>query len=234
MCLEAVQLCLMVSNLKVVNFSRTRVIGGRLMYPIGYGCPAVIVAVSAAVNHKGYGTGTRCWLNLENGFLWSFLGPVCFVILVNITLFSITLWILREKISSLNADVSTMKQSRMLTFKALAQFILLGCSWVFGLFQIKEETIAMSYLFTILNIAQGVFIFIVHCALNNQVRKEYRNWFIRMCRSKKAEVSDICSSYLGVSKMTVLATKDEPVTKAEVLWLKSDTEGTIQNEQTKY
>ncbi|GCC19008.1 hypothetical protein chiPu_0018170 [Chiloscyllium punctatum] len=56
MCLEAVQLCLMVLNLKVVNFSRTRVIPRRLMYPIGYGCPAVIVIVTAAVNAKGYGT----------------------------------------------------------------------------------------------------------------------------------------------------------------------------------
>ncbi|GCC19007.1 hypothetical protein chiPu_0018169 [Chiloscyllium punctatum] len=56
MCLEAVQLCLMVLNLKVVNFSRTRVVPRRLMYPIGYGCPAVIVIVTAAVNAKGYGT----------------------------------------------------------------------------------------------------------------------------------------------------------------------------------
>ncbi|XP_078090897.1 putative adhesion G protein-coupled receptor E4P [Mustelus asterias] len=166
MCLESVQLCLMVLNLKVVNFSRVRVIRRRFIYPIGYGCPAVIVVISAAVNAEGYGTDSMCWLNLEKDFIWSFLGPVCFIILVNTILFSITLWILKGKISSLNADVSRIKESRILTFKAMAQFVMLGCSWIFGAFQIKADTIVMSYLFTIINVTQGVFIFCIYCLLN--------------------------------------------------------------------
>ncbi|XP_074917298.1 adhesion G protein-coupled receptor E1-like [Chelonoidis abingdonii] len=34
----------------------------------------------------------------------------------------------------------------------------------------------MVYLFTIVNSLQGVFIFLVHCLLNCQVREEYRRW----------------------------------------------------------
>ncbi|XP_067877060.1 adhesion G protein-coupled receptor E3-like isoform X2 [Heterodontus francisci] len=226
MCLEAIQLCLMVLNLKVVNFSHTRIIRRRYMYPISYGLPAVIVAVSAAVNAEGYGTDTLCWLNLEKGFLWSFLGPVCFIILVNTILFSITLWILKEKISSLNADVSTVKESRLLTFKAVAQFILLGCSWVFGLFQVKEGSIVMSYLFTILNVVQGVFIFCVYCVLNKQVRKEYQKWFIRICQPKKTEMTDTCSSTLNISKTMALKTVDEPTARTEVSWMRSGNDST--------
>uniref|UniRef100_UPI00398E7EBA adhesion G protein-coupled receptor E3-like isoform X2 n=1 Tax=Pristiophorus japonicus TaxID=55135 RepID=UPI00398E7EBA len=223
MSLEATQLCLMVLNLKVVNFSRTRIIPRWLMYTAGYGCPAAIVAVSAAVNHEGYGTDTHCWLNLEKGFLWSFLGPLCFVILVNTILLSITLWILRDKIASLNADVSTIKESRMLTVKAVAQFILLGCSWVFGLFQMNEDTLVFSYLFTIFNVLQGLFIFCIHCVLNNQVRREYRKWLIKTFRPKKAEMAETSSSMLNSSKITVQKTIDEPISKPEVFWMNSDT-----------
>ncbi|XP_078387311.1 adhesion G protein-coupled receptor E3-like [Cetorhinus maximus] len=222
MCLEAVQLYLMVLNLKVVNVSHTHVIQRKFMFPIGYGCPVVIVVVSAAVNAKGYGTDKLCWLNLEDGFLWSFLGPVCFVILVNTILFLITLWILKGKISSLNADVSKIKDSRMLTFKAVAQFILLGCSWVFGLFQIKEGTIVMSYLFTMLNVVQGIFIFIVYCLLNKKVRREYRMWFNRIWRPKRTETSEKFSSTSNTYNVAMLMTTNEPIPKSEVSWVKSD------------
>ncbi|XP_078090959.1 adhesion G protein-coupled receptor E3-like isoform X2 [Mustelus asterias] len=218
MCLESVQLCLMVLNLKVVNFSRVRVIRRRFIYPIGYGCPAVIVVISAAVNAEGYGTDSMCWLNLEKDFIWSFLGPVCFIILVNTILFSITLWILKGKISSLNADVSRIKESRILTFKAMAQFVMLGCSWIFGAFQIKADTIVMSYLFTIINVTQGVFIFCIYCLLNSQVRREYLSCFNKMCRSKKVETSDIYSSTMTTHSAMVLKTVDSLSPKSEVTW----------------
>ncbi|XP_038640521.1 adhesion G protein-coupled receptor E1-like [Scyliorhinus canicula] len=66
MLLEAVQLCLMVLNLKVVNFSRARIIRRRFIYPIGYGCPALIVVVCAAVNAEGYGTDTFVIILFDN------------------------------------------------------------------------------------------------------------------------------------------------------------------------
>ncbi|XP_055519834.1 adhesion G protein-coupled receptor E3-like [Leucoraja erinacea] len=72
----------------------------------------------------------------------------------------------------------------------MAQFVVLGCSWVIGLFQLNKDTIVLSYIFTIVNGSQGVFIFLVHCLLNQQVRREYSNWFSRMCKGKKAEAAD--------------------------------------------
>ncbi|XP_051897944.1 adhesion G protein-coupled receptor E3-like [Pristis pectinata] len=224
MFLEAVYLWFMVLNLKVVNFSRTRVMKRRMMYPMGYVCPALIVIVAATVNPRGYGNKNKCWLDLESGFMWSFLGPVCFVVLVNTILFSMILWILRNSIASLNTDVSTIKESRTRTFKAMAQFILLGCSWAFGFFQLKEETIVMSYLFTILNVAQGVFIFLIHCLMNPQVRREYCRWFNQTCRQKKAETTDTMSSPVIISQVTVLRTVDSNTTQADVQWMNMYTE----------
>ncbi|XP_044851154.1 adhesion G protein-coupled receptor E3-like [Mauremys mutica] len=176
MFLEGLHLFLTVRNLKVVNYTSASRFKKRFMYTFGYGFPALVVAISAAVNPGGYGTPTHCWLCLERGFRWSFLGPVCAIILINLTFFLVTLWILRDKLSSLNEDVSTLKDTRLLTFKAIAQLFILGCTWSLGLLQVGPVATAMGYLFTIVNSLQGAFIFLVHCLLNRQVREEYRRW----------------------------------------------------------
>ncbi|XP_039369915.1 uncharacterized protein LOC120390917 isoform X2 [Mauremys reevesii] len=176
MFLEGLHLFLTVRNLKVVNYTSASRFKKRFMYPFGYGFPALVVAISAAVNPGGYGTSKHCWLCLERGFRWSFLGPVCAIILINLTFFLVTLWILRDKLSSLNEDVSTLKDTRLLTFKAIAQLFILGCTWSLGLLQVGPAATVMKYLFTIVNSLQGAFIFLVHCLLNRQVREEYRRW----------------------------------------------------------
>ncbi|TFJ96575.1 methylenetetrahydrofolate reductase [Platysternon megacephalum] len=88
---------------------------------------------------------------------------------INITFFALILWILRNRLSSLNADVSTIRDHRLLTFKAIAQLFILGCTWSLGLLQIGPAATVMAYLFTIVNSLQGAFIFLVHCLLNRQV-----------------------------------------------------------------
>ncbi|XP_065432181.1 adhesion G protein-coupled receptor E3-like isoform X4 [Chrysemys picta bellii] len=195
MFLEGLFLFLTVRNLKVMNYTSASRFKKRFMYPFGYGFPALVVAISAAVNPDGYGTSKHCWLSLERGFLWSFLGPVCAIILINITFFTVTLWILRNKLSSLNADVSTVRDHRLLTFKAIAQLFILGCTWSLGLLQIGPAATVMAYLFTIVNSLQGAFIFLVHCLLNRQVREEYRRWIKRFRMfSTKSETYDLSMS----------------------------------------
>nr|XP_019819155.1 PREDICTED: putative adhesion G protein-coupled receptor E4P [Bos indicus] len=84
MFLEGVHLFLTVRNLRVANYTSAGRFKKRFMYPVGYGVPAVIVAVSAAINPQGYGTTKHCWINTEKGFILSFLGPVSAVILVGL------------------------------------------------------------------------------------------------------------------------------------------------------
>ncbi|TFJ95987.1 complement factor B [Platysternon megacephalum] len=76
---------------------------------------------------------------------------------------------LQRKLSSLNTEVSTLKDTRLLTFKAIAQVFVLGCTWIFGLLQVGPAATVMAYLFTVVNSLQGTFIFLVHCLLNRQV-----------------------------------------------------------------
>uniref|UniRef100_A0A452GJ10 Adhesion G protein-coupled receptor E1 n=1 Tax=Gopherus agassizii TaxID=38772 RepID=A0A452GJ10_9SAUR len=189
MLLEGLHLFLTVRKLKVVNYTSASRFKKRFMYLFGYGFPALVVAISAGVNSEGYRTSTHCWLSLERGFHWSFLGPVCAIILINIMFFVLTLWILRNGLSSLNADVSTVRDHRLLTFKAIAQLFIPGCTQSLGLLQVSPAATVMAYLFTIVSSLQGAFIFLVHCLLNDQVMPTGFRTF-----STKSQTSDLSMS----------------------------------------
>ncbi|XP_069347737.1 putative adhesion G protein-coupled receptor E4P [Eulemur rufifrons] len=198
MFLEGLYLFLTVRNLKVANYTTSGQFKKRFMYPIGYGIPAVIVAVSAIAGHKNYGTYTHCWLKLEKGFIWSFMGPVGVIILINLVFYFQILWILRSKLSSLNKEVSTIQDTRVMTFKAIAQLFVLGCSWGLGFFMVKEvgKTVGsvIAYLFTIVNVLQGALLFVVHCLLNRQVRMEYKKWFSGFRKGVETESTEMSHS----------------------------------------
>ncbi|KAL1783169.1 hypothetical protein HispidOSU_011675 [Sigmodon hispidus] len=179
MLVEAVMLFLMVRNLKVVNYFSSRNIKMLHLCAFGYGLPVLVVMISASIQPQGYGMHNLCWLNTETGFIWSFLGPVCMIITINSVLLAWTLWVLRQKLCSVSSEVSKLKDTRLLTFKAIAQIFILGCSWVLGIFQIGSIASIMAYLFTIINSLQGAFIFLIHCLLNRQVRDEYRKLITR-------------------------------------------------------
>uniref|UniRef100_A0ABI8AS36 Adhesion G protein-coupled receptor E2 n=1 Tax=Felis catus TaxID=9685 RepID=A0ABI8AS36_FELCA len=198
MLLEGLHLFLTARNLMVVNYSSMSRFTKRLMFPVGYGVPALIVAVSAASRPSLYGTPTRCWLHTEKGFVWTFLGPVCTIFSINLAFFLMTFWIVRNKLSSLNRDVSTLQNTRMLTFKATAQLLILGCTWCLGLLQVGPAARVMAYLFTIINSLQGMFIFLVYCLLSQQVREQYGKWF-RGVRKAKAEPENYTLSSRTVS-----------------------------------
>uniref|UniRef100_A0A8C7AM84 EGF-like module-containing mucin-like hormone receptor-like 2 n=1 Tax=Neovison vison TaxID=452646 RepID=A0A8C7AM84_NEOVI len=186
MLLEGLNLFLTARNLMVVNYSSVRRFMKKIMFPVGYGVPAIIVAISAASRPYLYGTPTRCWLHTGKRFIWSFLGPVCAIFSVNLVFFLMTLWLLKSKLSSLNSDVSTLQNTRMLTFKTTAQLIILGCTWCLGILQVGPAAHVMAYLFTIINSLQGFFIFLVYCLLSQQVREQYKKWF-KGIRNRRAE-----------------------------------------------
>ena len=47
--------------------------------------------------------------------------------------------------------------------------VLLGLTWLFGLFYIDVRSLFMAYVFTLLNSLQGLFIFIFHCLMSDKV-----------------------------------------------------------------
>ncbi|XP_068125010.1 adhesion G protein-coupled receptor B2 isoform X13 [Hyperolius riggenbachi] len=71
------------SYLAVIGQMRTRLVRKRFLC-LGWGLPALVVAVSVGFTRtKGYGTPHYCWLSLEGGLLYAFVGPAAVIVLVN-------------------------------------------------------------------------------------------------------------------------------------------------------
>ncbi|XP_031418539.1 adhesion G protein-coupled receptor E5 isoform X9 [Clupea harengus] len=186
MLLEGVQLYRMV----VLVFHTT--LRPAHMMAVGYGAPLAIVIVSAIAYPQGYGTDQHCWLSLDHGFIWAFFGPVCIIIFLNALSFLITLWKLAEKLTSLNPDLSNLQMIKGFTVTAVAQLCVLGGMWVFGCFMFKS--VAMAYLFTILNSLQGALIFIMHCLMSKPVRDEYAKFLRSICNPEKRKYTEYTSN----------------------------------------
>ncbi|RUS84480.1 hypothetical protein EGW08_007776, partial [Elysia chlorotica] len=190
MCLEGVQLYVML--VQVFEHERSRI---KSYYLFGYGVPLVVVAVSAAVYHQGYGTDRHCWLTTDHYFVMSFVGPACAVVLFCLRMFCYDLFFVfllqflySHHICSLsqcfyNAACVFMCGPYVNNYNccfgawlkgAVVLVVLLGLTWAFGLLYLDQQTVAWAYVFTVLNSLQGMFIFLFHCLKNDKVQKEYR------------------------------------------------------------
>ncbi|CAM5169651.1 unnamed protein product [Eretmochelys imbricata] len=164
MFLEGLHLFLTVRNLKVVNYTSASRFKKRFMYPFGYGFPALVVAISAAVNPGGYGTSNQAPKKVAdaqhplaassplpaavpiNSSRSIPVPPAVNCSVINLTFFIVTLWILRDKLSSLNEDVSTLKDTSIVPLS-------------------HSKAGASCF---VPHSLQGAFIFLVHCLLNRQ------------------------------------------------------------------
>uniref|UniRef100_A0A3Q3EHA5 Adhesion G protein-coupled receptor E8 n=1 Tax=Kryptolebias marmoratus TaxID=37003 RepID=A0A3Q3EHA5_KRYMA len=165
MLLEALQLYMLVRKLTKVQVIEKDGLPKPLLYLIGYGVPLVIVGISAAVYSEDWLTMCcRCWLSEERGFKWALTGPVI-IVLLNCILFGATLWSLRTTLANMKSDIS-----QLILFKILAQFVILGCTWILGFFQTNPF---FQILFIVLNSQQGTFLYIVHCLLNEEVHVSF-------------------------------------------------------------
>ncbi|XDV16643.1 hypothetical protein PO909_016260 [Leuciscus waleckii] len=111
MFIEAVLLFICVKNLSQISSKRRGVLRSGFLCVIGYTVALVVVAVSAGVNPKGYGS-EQCWIKMDKGFIWSFQGPVCVILALNMILFIYIIISLTSTLKNLNAEVSHMKQTK--------------------------------------------------------------------------------------------------------------------------
>ncbi|XP_029108293.1 adhesion G protein-coupled receptor E3-like [Scleropages formosus] len=190
--LEALQLFLLVRNLRDVKVIKKEGLHWGLLLFVGYGFPCLVVMVSAAVFPEGYGN-EECWLKTEKGFRWSFLAPAGYVLACNSILFMGIIGYLSATFADLHSDISQMRDTRIMVLKAMLQFFILGCSWILGF--LASDSRILELLFLFFSSQQGTFIFIVHCALNKEVQVQYRRWLEKFCFSK--EILDYTSTSMS-------------------------------------
>ncbi|XP_060579845.1 adhesion G protein-coupled receptor L3-like [Ruditapes philippinarum] len=142
----------------------------KVLLPVAWVVPAVIVGISLGVTKaEGYGNDKFCWLDIESGLIWSFIGPAAFIICIN---FIIILIVFKKMASSavLKSKTSSIKIKTGL--RSLCVLLpLMGLTWVFGILSVNSSMFFLQYLFCIFNTLQGLFIFLFHCVFNRQIRE---------------------------------------------------------------
>ncbi|KAE8584803.1 hypothetical protein XENTR_v10021111 [Xenopus tropicalis] len=160
---------------------------------VGWGVPAIVVAIVLSIKRDFYGNGTKhkqyavmkhdedlfCWIQDDVVFYVTVVAYFCFIFLINIAMFIVVL-----------VQINSLKSKKMKDWKAafvhdlkstISLAFLLGLTWGFAFFAWGPVRIAFLYLFSIFNTLQGFFIFLFHCLMKENVR---RQWQAHLCCGK--------------------------------------------------
>uniref|UniRef100_A0A8B9NZM4 Adhesion G protein-coupled receptor B2 n=1 Tax=Apteryx owenii TaxID=8824 RepID=A0A8B9NZM4_APTOW len=199
------------SYLAVIGRIRTRLVRKRFLC-LGWGLPALVVAVSVGFTRtKGYGTASYCWLSLEGGLLYAFVGPAAVIVLVNMLVGIIVFNKLmsRDGISDNPAGLSLGPDSpgvarltrplspcpRASLWSSCVVLPLLALTWMSAVLAMTDRrSILFQVLFAVFNSVQGFVIITVHGFLRREVQDVVKCQ-MGVCRSEENENSpDSCKN----------------------------------------
>ncbi|XP_077418661.1 adhesion G protein-coupled receptor D2 isoform X3 [Vanacampus margaritifer] len=160
------------SKVVSVNISEDRRM--KLYYIIGWGLPVLIVVVTLAATVNEYKADGHCWLNLKTGTIWSFVGPVIFVLAVNSVVLCRVVMVTVSSARRRAKMLSPSSASKMPTFDltwavtrpVLILLPVLGLTWLCGV--LVHLSVVIAYIFSALNAFQGLYIFLVYAVYNSE------------------------------------------------------------------
>ncbi|XP_077362631.1 adhesion G protein-coupled receptor B1-like isoform X2 [Festucalex cinctus] len=158
------------SYMAVTGRLRNRIIRKRFLC-LGWGLPALVVAVSVGFTKaKGYGTVNYCWLSLEGGLLYSFVGPAAAVVLVNMV---IGILVFNKLVSKDGiTDVKLKERAGASLWSSCVVLPLLALTWMSAVLAITDRRSALfQILFAIFDSLEGFIIVMVHCILRREVQE---------------------------------------------------------------
>ncbi|XP_069388135.1 adhesion G-protein coupled receptor G6 isoform X2 [Paralichthys olivaceus] len=156
---------------------------------VGWGIPLVIVGLVLAIDKDAYGniaaeqaasmhqsTDPFCWLQDDVFFYVTVVAFVLLIMLCNFSVFIVVLIQIRQMRAN---KPSANSVGSLHDLRAVASLtVLLGLTWSMGFFSFGPGRVLIMYLFSILNTLQGFFIFLFHCVMKENVRKQ---WRIHLC-----------------------------------------------------
>lgn len=125
-----------------------------------------------------------CFIGHIAVFFGAFLGPIFAIILFNCVVFVIiTTVIVRQKLGSLKRrnETMTFRTTIRLLVNIVGVMFLFGLTWLFGAFTITETALLFQIMFAIFNSLQGIFIFLVFCAMNKDAHELWRKTITCLC-----------------------------------------------------
>ncbi|XP_043994657.1 adhesion G protein-coupled receptor B2 isoform X1 [Gambusia affinis] len=180
------------SYLAVIGKTRSRIIRKRFLC-LGWGLPALVVAVSVGFTRaRGYGTASYCWLSLEGGLLYAFVGPAAVIVLVNM-LIGIVVF---NKLMSRDgiSDKSKKQRAGASLWSSCVVLPLLALTWMSAVLAITDRRSTLfQVLFAVFDSVQGFVIITVHCAMRREVQDAVR---CRMggCKDDSENSPDSCKN----------------------------------------
>uniref|UniRef100_A0A8C7CR76 Adhesion G protein-coupled receptor B2 n=1 Tax=Oncorhynchus kisutch TaxID=8019 RepID=A0A8C7CR76_ONCKI len=180
------------SYLAVIGKMRTRLIRKRFLC-LGWGLPALVVAVSVGFTRaRGYGTPSYCWLSLEGGLLYAFVGPAAVIVLVNM-LIGIVVF---NKLMSRDgiSDKSKKQRAGASLWSSCVVLPLLALTWMSAVLAITDRRSTLfQVLFAVFDSVQGFVIITVHCVMRREVQDAVR---CRMggCKDDSENSPDSCKN----------------------------------------
>ncbi|KAF5892955.1 adhesion G-protein coupled receptor G2-like isoform X1, partial [Clarias magur] len=189
----------------------------------GWGIPLIVVIIVIAIDKNNYGLvsygkfedGTSdefCWLQNDTAYYVAVVAYFCVCFLLNLSMF-IVVMVQLCRIKRQNPH-NLQHRSILQDLRSVAGLtVLLGLTWGFAFFAWDAVNLPFMYLFAIFNTLQGFFIFVFHCAVKENVR---RQWKIHLCcgnlrlvensdwshtatqKIKKSTVNRIASSFRSV------------------------------------
>ncbi|XP_037635374.1 adhesion G-protein coupled receptor G6 [Sebastes umbrosus] len=166
---------------------------------VGWGVPLVIVSLVLAIDKDAYGSNVSeestlafqsaefCWIQNDVFFYVTVVAFILLILLCNIFVFIVVLIQIRQMKANKR---STNSSSALYDLRAVASLtVLLGLTWLMGFFSFGPGRVVLLYLFTIANTFQGFFVFLFHCLMKENVRKQ---WRIHLCcgRFRLSDYSD--------------------------------------------
>nr|XP_023696728.1 adhesion G-protein coupled receptor G6 isoform X2 [Paramormyrops kingsleyae] len=153
---------------------------------VGWGLPAAIVVIVVSVDRNFYGklnyqkdngedSSQFCWVKDPVVFYVTCVGYFSVIFLMNVAMFIVVM----IQICGRNGKRSnrTLREEVLRNLRsAVSLTFLLGMTWGFAFFAWGPVQLAFLYLFCIFNSLQGLFIFIFHCALKENVQKQWRRY----------------------------------------------------------
>ncbi|CAL8276596.1 unnamed protein product [Arctogadus glacialis] len=151
---------------------------------VGWGVPMVVVVIVIAVDSENYGLVTYakfhdgtsddfCWLRNDIVFYVAVVAYFCVIFLFNSIMFVVVM-VQLARILRQNPHSEQHRSSLQDARRVAGVTVLLGLTWGFAFFSWGPVNLAFMYLFTIFNTLQGFFIFLFHCMVKENVRRQWR------------------------------------------------------------
>uniref|UniRef100_A0A8C8YXK1 Adhesion G protein-coupled receptor B1 n=1 Tax=Prolemur simus TaxID=1328070 RepID=A0A8C8YXK1_PROSS len=157
------------SYMAVTGRLRKRLIRKRFLC-LGWGLPALVVAISVGFTKaKGYSTMNYCWLSLEGGLLYAFVGPAAAVVLVNMV---IGILVFNKLVSKDGiTDKKLKERAGASLWSSCVVLPLLALTWMSAVLAVTDRRSALfQILFAVFDSLEGFVIVMVHCILRREVQ----------------------------------------------------------------